>query len=98
MKYKMAEDPEWIFDCTDYPEPPKKRESKYWDLEVQGDIRFSKSFENFLSRNYGWRYASVKHIPYIEDSGPRSTTLIYASIYTCVILQLFWGITQDLLE
>ena len=83
-------DPEWIFDCTDYPEPPKRTESRYWDLEVQGDIRFSKSFENLLSRNYGWRWASAKHIPYMVDSGPRRMTLIIcASIFIYLILQLF---------
>lgn len=77
--------PEWVFDCSNYPEPPKQRESEYWDVEVQGDIRFSKSFENLLSRYFGWRLATVQHIPYIVDSGPRRLTLIGASIFIYLI-------------
>lgn len=82
--------PEWVYDCTAYPEPPKVW-NEFWDIEVQGDIRFSKPYENILSRNYGWKAASVRHMPYITDCGPRRS-LICISICIYCILHIVFGI------
>ena len=27
---------EWVYDCTDYPGPPKRKQRRYWDFEGHG--------------------------------------------------------------
>lgn len=70
--------PEWFHDCSEYPEPKRS-------MEIQGDIRFSKSYENLLSRNYGWNSASAWHKPYVADFGPRRIIFNYALIAVLIL-------------
>jgi hypothetical protein len=79
---------QWLFqDCKSYPESAAlvTTEDVYWDVELQGDVRFLKASQGSSCDRY-WRWKQVAALHVLPTSGPRHPRLfrIISQLTLCI--------------